>query len=86
MKARDVLKSPGGNALPFGKWLDLHRAAQEFVNTWIEMRKAGESDWSARRVFLHLRREFGCPSKTESVFQRWLESQHAEFYRKVVAR
>lgn len=86
MKARDILSVPRGTAIAFPKWIEQNKAAREFVETWISMREGGETDWAARQVLNHLRREFGCQSRTENSFLTWLESRHADFYRRHIAK
>lgn len=84
--ARGVLSVPSGTgAVRLKEWMRKHDSAREFLETWLDMRSSGESDWSARRVFWHLRSEFGLPTRSEPAFYRFLRYEYAERAEQAIA-
>jgi len=73
---RQVLAQHRPRKAGIGPWLRRHPAAAEFVRTWLEMRRDGETDWGVRRVLQHLRREHGFPFSSEPAL---LSHCHREF-------
>lgn len=83
MSARDVLAKPTGNtnAQSFDTYFAGNRGAKKFVEEWLAMRAAGESDWSAARVLRYLREHKNCRMRADSSFRAWLHENHPKHYR-----
>jgi len=50
------------------EWLKTRPAALEFARAYLEMKDAGETEWSSKMVVEHLRREFGYPFQDDTRF------------------
>ena len=85
--AREVLLMPsGGVSRPMRAWLAerKNRPAKEFLETWLDLRSKGESDWSAQRVYRHLRSKFGLPNRSEANFYTFLRAEYPKLASKVI--
>lgn len=77
---RDVLLKKTGRTRGRSawKWLQEHPQAKKFVDEWVKMKVAGETDWLAIDVMAHLRDHFEFPFTAESMFNRMLLRNYAE--------
>ncbi len=50
-----------------GRWLTLNPEALQFLELWLDMVGAGDSQWSFKKVHRHFVEEYRCPATTESL-------------------
>jgi hypothetical protein len=85
--AREVLLMPsGGVSMSMRAWLadKKNTLAKEFLETWLDLRSKGESDWSAQRVYRYLRSTFGLPNRSEANFYAFLRAEYPKLAGKVI--
>ena len=71
--AESILATRTGAAvMTFAAWLERTPAAKDFVLKWAEMRRAGETDWSYRKLMTYLRKTYKAPFSAESVIHKWI--------------
>ena len=80
-KVRNKMAKPK-DTLPgtMGKWLMAHPDALEEVKVWMQMAKAGETEWTMTRLHLELRSEHGFPFTATCNFGRFLSATFPDEY------
>lgn len=81
--ARDVLTAPPPDRKPHSRieqWMREKKngKARAFVDEWLKLRAAGETEWGIEPVIAHLRKHHSFPYSAKGAFARWLTKYRPE--------
>lgn len=78
---REVLQgTPKGTV---ADWLAKHPEVQEFLETWLEMASAGESDKSPAWVLRYVQEEYGFPFSSYGI-TKWFRARDKDRYQQAI--
>lgn len=90
--ARSILSGPRPGEKPKSRieqWMRANPDASDFVDEWLRMRAAGETDWGMQAVVNHLREHHGYPfgsARDHSGFRLWLREYRKGEYDRAIRR
>lgn len=70
---------------PHQRWLSEHPEAKEFIETWIEMRISGDTDWSLGTLGLALANDYSWPFSADGhKIREWLYRAYGDRARQAI--